>query len=155
MKNLKTRAFVGSLVILSLLLQLSPMAIPFANAAQGVPSSTVTNSKTYYIRNVLSGLYLDATNNGNNGASIVQNPFNGGNTQRWTVHTYFNGHVLYPASQSLQHVINIYGGSTNDGTPIRIFNDTNGYDTGSLWTFQNRGGNKFSINSTHAGGKGG
>lgn len=75
---------------------------------------------TYYIKNALSGKYLDVENGStNNGANIRQWDYNGSQAQKFRIVSDGNGeyHILTGAS-NYASCIDVNEGSANDGTNI-------------------------------------
>jgi RHS repeat-associated protein len=91
-------------------------------------SAAVTPGRTYYIRQQMSGKYLDlADASAPNGTDVVQKTYTGGASQQWKVVDAGGGYVkLVTQAGGKTRVLDVLNAGTADRTNVRLADDVNG-----------------------------
>ncbi len=85
-------------------------------------------NKTFYIKNALSGQYLDVSNGqSTNGTNVHQYKYNGTNAQRWYINYNNDGTFSFFSNVGNNMVLDISNASTENGANVHIY-EYNGTD---------------------------
>lgn len=105
------------------------------------PNNSEIGGRTYYIKNMVTGQYLDVEGgNATEGTNVWQYKFNGTQAQQWYIYSYGDG------------TYSIYTPLGNDGTYKYALDISNGsgdnYANVQIWTANGTDAQKFSIGRT-------
>ena len=85
-------------------------------------------NKTFYIKNALSGQYLDVSNAiAQNGTNVQQYKYNGSNAQRWYINYNGDGTFTFYSNVGNNMVLDISNASSENGANLQIY-EYNGTD---------------------------
>lgn len=107
------------------------------------PNIQEISGKTFYIKNMLTGQYLDVSGGvANNGTNVWQYKFNGSASQQWYIHSYGDG------------TYSIYTPVGNDGQYYKYALDINtaspnNYANVQIWEQNESDAQKFTIGKTN------
>lgn len=104
----------------------------------------VTSERIYYIREKISGNYLDVQNGGTDSGSVIQLfPFNGTKAQQWKVTACDDGYFKLQPQNAPAMCLDVKHANTAEGTVIQIFAD-NGTDA-QRWKLQPKSDGSYQI----------
>ena len=93
------------------------------------PEKSVKAGETYYIRNKLSGKFLDYTKDGTNTKCVQQNLYDNRNTQKWYVYDNGNGTYRLRAVDGEDNTyLCVNNASSSNNTPIGVYGANFGND---------------------------
>lgn len=104
--------------------------------------ATIT-SGNYYIKNVATKKYLDASGAGDyNNCDVVNWVFNGSSAQTWNITGSATSYKVKPTCTS-SRVLNQYGNTVASGHNVCLWDNTN--DPSQRWVFEKISGNQYII----------
>ena len=107
------------------------------------PTSGIVSGEYYAIRSKYSGLYIDVTNSGGAGSSVIQFALNGGNNQKWRIVYEGDGWYSFAPSYNLNLRLDVLNGSHQNGQNLYVYGD-NGTDA-QRWRIISNGDGSYRL----------
>lgn len=111
---------ISIIVIICLIFSLSTLPNISVNAAEQHP--TVVSNGVYYIRNMNSGLYLEADSAGtSSGTNVLQWHYTCFNSQKWKITQLSTGDYVVRPYYALDMALDVYNNYMDNGVNVDIW----------------------------------